>query len=274
LLLVIGAVAVLVATFGGLFLANRALVPARLALARQQAFIGDASHELRTPLTLIRANAEVLLRRRDRVEPEDAVLIEDIVTETEHMDRLTTNLLTLARLDAGRLKLDRRPLELAEVAQIVVRRLAALAQKKGLTVHEHYGTGARVLGDQQALEQAIVIIMENAVKYTQPGGKITIRTMTTGGQANLVIEDTGIGIPAEHVPRLGERFYRVDPTRSRDGGGAGLGLAIAFGIAAAHGGTVQISSGPGQGTRAVLRLAIYRPAGLSRGADPPKPPGT
>ncbi len=258
LLLAIGAAAVLVATFGGLFLAGRALAPARLALARQQTFIADASHELRTPLTLIRANAEVLLRHRDRVHPDDAALIEDIVTETGHMDRLTTNLLTLARLDAGRITLERRPVELAEIARGVVRRLTPVARQKGITMHEDYAPGTQVVGDQQALEQAALIILENAVKYTPSGGTVTIRTLATGNHVDLVVRDTGIGIPAEHLPRVGERFYRVDTARSPDGGGAGLGLSIAFGIASAHGGVVRITNTPDQGTQVTLRLAALR----------------
>lgn len=269
LLLALGVLAVVIATIGGLFLANRALAPAQLALARQQAFIADASHELRTPLTLIRANAEVLLRHRDRPDPGDAGLVEDIVAETEHMERLTTNLLTLARIDTGQLHLEREPIDLREVAESAARRLAPLAREKDVAVREDYGTGTRLLGDRQALEQAALILLENAIKYTPPGGTVTLRTSASDGLVNLVVEDTGIGIGAEHLSRLGDRFYRVDPARSRDAGGAGLGLAIAFGIAAAHGGTVRITSTPKQGTRATLRLPIWKDSagGGPRGAQ-------
>ncbi len=261
LLLAIGALAVLIATVGGLLLAKRALAPAQLALARQQTFIADASHELRTPLTLIRANAEVLLRHRDRSDPGDAGLVEDIVAETEHMERLTDNLLTLARIDAGALRLERELIDLSIVAAGIARRLATLAREKGVAIREEYGAGARLLGDRQALEQAVLILLENAIKFTPPGGTVSLRTTAGDGRGNLIVEDTGIGIGAEHLPRLGDRFYRVDPARSRDEGGAGLGLAIAFGIAAAHGGTVQITSTPGQGTRATLRLATWKDSG-------------
>ncbi len=267
LLLALGALAVLIATIGGLLLARRALAPAHLALARQQAFIADASHELRTPLTLIRANAEVLLRQRSRLDPDDAALVGDIVAETEHMDRLTTDLLTLARLDAGALQLEREPVDLSEVAADAARRLASLARERGIALQEEYAAGACLLGDRKILEQAALILLENAVKYTPSGGTITLRTAADDGQVSLVVEDTGIGIAPEHLPRLGDRFYRVDAARSRDAGGAGLGLAIAFGIAAAHGGTVRVESAPGQGTRVTLRLATWRgPAGGPQGA--------
>jgi signal transduction histidine kinase len=259
LLLAIGAVAVLVATLGGLFLASRALAPARQALSRQQTFIADASHELRTPLTLIRANAEVLLRRRDRLSSDDAALIDDIVEETEHMDRLTTNLLTLARLDAGRLEFDRRPVDLADVAARVAQRLAPVARAKQITVREEHGGDTQVVGDRQALEQAVMILVDNAVKYTPAGGGVTLRTAAGDGEVTLTVEDSGVGIPEEHLRRLGERFFRADPARAHDGG-AGLGLSIAYGIAAAHGGTIQITSTPKQGTRATVRLAHHRPS--------------
>ncbi len=256
LLLALGALAVLIATAGGLFLANRALAPAQLALGRQQAFIADASHELRTPLTLIRANAEVLLRQRERLDPSDAELVEDVVSETRHMERLTDNLLTLARLDAGEMRLERAPLDLSEVAAAVARRLAPLAREKNVDLGGDYGEGVRLVGDREALEQAARILLENAIKYTPSGGTVGLRTSVDGDQVSLVVEDTGIGISPEHLPHLGGRFYRVDPARSREAGGAGLGLAIASGIAAAHGGTMQISSRPGAGTRVTIRLPV------------------
>lgn len=253
LLLTVG-LSVLVATVGGLFLTNRALQPARLAFARQQAFVADASHELRTPLTLIRANAEVLLRQRTRLEPRDAALVDDIVAETAHVDRLTSSLLTLARLDANRFHLDTDAVDLSAVAASAVRRLRSFAGEKGLAVTEQLTPEVIVLGDGEALEQVALILLDNAIKYTPAGGRIAVRTSTRDGQAELVIEDTGIGIAAEHLPHLGERFYRVDKARSREAGGAGLGLAIAFRLAETHGGSVRIDSQPGRGTSATLSM--------------------
>jgi signal transduction histidine kinase len=254
LLLLTAGLSVLVAVVGGLFLTHRALQPARLAFARQQEFIADASHELRTPLTLIRANAEVLLRQRGRLEPRDAALVDDIVTETAHVDRLTTSLLTLARLDAHEFHLETGVVDLSAVASSAVRRVQPLAAEKHLTISEAHPGEALVLGDAEALEQVALILLDNAIKYTPSGGSIAVRTAATDGRAELTIHDTGIGIPAEHLPHLGERFYRVDKARSRDAGGAGLGLAIAFRIADAHGGTVRVDSQPGKGTSAALVL--------------------
>ena len=263
LLLGLGALVVALASGGGWLLASRALAPARLAFARQQAFVSDASHELRTPLTLMRANAELLLRHRDRFTPDDAEVLDDIVSETEHMSRLANDLLTLARLDAGRLTLEREVVDLSDLAGGLVRRVAALAAEKQITLSEDHGaeTGAAgdggralVYADPQYTEEAGLILVENAVKYTPAGGSVSVRTERRNGQVSLSVEDTGPGIPKEHLDRLGERFFRADASRNRSTGGSGLGLAIAFRIARAHGGAVRIESEVGQGTRATLSL--------------------
>jgi len=265
-LLLLIAVVALVGSFAlGLILAERALEPARLAFARQQAFIGDASHQLRTPLTLLRADAEVLLRHRERYAPDDAELLEDIVAEAADMDQLATNLLTLARLDGGQAHLEYEALDLADLASDVSRRVGALAGEKQLTMVVDVDSRPRLLGDRQAIEQAALILVENAIKYTPSGGTVRLRTDASDGRAELVVQDTGVGIPREHLDRLGERFYRVDPARSRATGGTGLGLAIAFGIASAHGGDLRIESVPGEGTTATLSI----PAGGRVAGDNP-----
>jgi signal transduction histidine kinase len=252
LLLDVGALTLIGASLGGLFLARRALAPARLALARQQRFIGDAAHELRTPLTLLRADAEVLLRGRERFPADDAALLEDVVVETEHLATIATNLLTLARLDAGAAHLEREVVDLADVAAGLVRRARALAGEKQVALELTAQGKALVVGDRALIEQAALILLDNAIKYNRPGGVVTVGTAVVGLQAQLAVRDTGEGISAEHLPQLGERFYRVDKSRSRAAGGAGLGLSIARSIAAAHGGALTLTSVPGQGTTATL----------------------
>jgi signal transduction histidine kinase len=252
--------ALLVSLSGGWLLARRALTPARLAFNRQQSFIADASHELRTPMALLRANAEVLLRSRDRFQPEDAELMEDIVAETEHMSRLTTDLLTLARLDANALELEREVVDLAALAEGLARRVTPTASSRGVQVKVATSGPVLTLADADAIDQAGLILVENAVKYTPSGGSVTVRAETNGKQARLVVADTGQGIPHEHLSRLGQRFYRVDKSRARETGGTGLGLAIAFRIASAHGGAVQLASEVGVGTTAELVLKGLEPA--------------
>jgi signal transduction histidine kinase len=260
LLLLVGVLTLAGSLIGGLFLSSRALAPARLAFARQQTFIADASHELRTPLTLLRADAEVLLRGRQRLDPEDAGLLEDIVTEAGHMGVLATNLLTLARLDAGSLHVEREVVDLGEVVAQALRRVHALAGELRVTIEQAGEEHLLVIGDRTLLEQVTLILVDNALKYNRADGRITVRLARHDAQARLEVQDTGIGIPAHHLPHLGERFYRVDKARSREAGGAGLGLSIARGIAATHHGTLTLASVPDQGTTATLTLPAAREA--------------
>ncbi|WP_069801431.1 sensor histidine kinase [Thermogemmatispora onikobensis] len=258
LLLCLGALSLVGAGLGGLFLANRALAPARLAWANQQRFIADASHELRTPLTLLRADAEVLLRSRERLQGEDAALLEDIVTETNHLAAIANNLLTLARLDSGQLHREHEVVHLAALAHNGARRIRALASQRAIRVEEEHHGQPYVIGDPLLLEQAVLVLLDNALKYNRQGGSIRIRTLERDRRALLEVCDTGIGIPPEHLPHLGERFYRVDKARSREAGGTGLGLSIARGIARLHRGQLTLASIPGQGTVATLSLPLAR----------------
>jgi signal transduction histidine kinase len=258
LLVLLGLLTLAGATGGGLFLSYRALAPTRQAFARQQAFIADASHELRTPITLLRTDAEVLLRGRERLDPEDAELLEDIVIEADHLTTLSTNLLELARLDAGQMHLEPEVNDLAELAQAVVRRLHTVASEKLVTLQAEELSDILVVGDSQLLEQLILILLDNAVKYTPTGGSVTIKTQVVQGQICLEVADTGIGITPDHLIHLGERFYRVDKARSREMGGTGLGLSLAFAIAKMHGGVLELKSEFGQGTTVKLILPASR----------------
>ena len=256
LLLVVGGLALLGTGGGGLFLANRALAPARLAWTNQQRFIADASHELRTPLTLLRADAEVLLRSREHMGAEDAALLEDIVAEANQMATLLSSLLTLARLDSASIHREHEVVNLADLAQEGAKRVKVLADQMGITVQVENTNTPHVIGDPMLLEQAMLVLLDNAIKYNRRGGRVIVRTAVKDQQALLEVYDTGISIAAEHLPHLGERFYRVDKARSREGGGTGLGLSIARSIAAAHGGTLTMTSIPDQGTTATLTLPL------------------
>src|SRR2546429_1509744 len=192
LLLSIGGIALLGAGLGGLFLANRALDPARLAWTNQQRFIADASHELRTPLTLLRADAEVLLRSREQLAAEDAALLEDIVAEANHMGTLASNLLTLARLDKSSSHQEHEVVDLEDVARAGARRIQALAEQREISVQVESNETALVIGDPTLLEQAVLALLDNAIKYNRHGGHVTVRTAAKQGQAFLEGSDTGL----------------------------------------------------------------------------------
>ncbi|MGH2408848.1 MAG: sensor histidine kinase, partial [Chloroflexota bacterium] len=255
LLLILGPLALIIAAAGGLILANRALAPARMSYLRQRNFIADASHELRTPLTMLRADAEVLLRRRAMLESEDAALLDDMVAETSHMTSLANSMLRLARLDSTDEPLEQDVCDLAGLAATIVHRIAPLAEEHGIAVHlATGGPQSLIIGDQQLLEQAVLVLVDNAVKYNHPGGEVMIRTENHGELVILTVHDTGIGMTPEDLAHLGERFYRVDKARSREGGGAGLGVSIARSIILRHRGSLEFQSEAGKSTSARVSL--------------------
>ncbi|HET8631629.1 MAG TPA: ATP-binding protein, partial [Thermomicrobiales bacterium] len=248
-----GLVGLLLAVAGAWFLAGRALVPIAAAFRRQQEFVADASHELRTPLTALRAAADLLSQHRDEPLAANADLLDDLRAELARLERLAGDLLTLARADLETLDLAVAPVDLAGLAAEVARRATPLARERGVSLTAAEGEGEVVAEvDPDRLQQALLILLDNALKHTPTGGKVTVAARREGGEAVLAVRDTGAGIAVEHLPRLFERFYRAD--RARAGAGAGLGLAIAKAIADAHGGRLTLASTVGQGTTATLRL--------------------
>ena len=259
-----GGLGLLLSFAGAWFLAGRALVPIQQAFRRQQEFVADASHELRTPLTVLRTSAELLNQHRDEPLVANGELFDDIRADIARLERLARDLLTLARSDRGELELMVAPLDLGVLASDVVRRLAPLAQGHNL----HLGLTARdtspeVEADPDRLQQVLLILLDNAINHTPPGGHVDVRVRTDGAHGILEVVDTGSGIAPEHLPRIFDRFYRVDAARSSDNGGTGLGLAIAKMLVDAHGGDIAVTSTPGTGTRVTVRLPLAnRPASL------------
>jgi signal transduction histidine kinase len=279
LLLIVGGFTVLISAIGGFILSARSLAPARLAYDRQQRFIGDVSHELRTPLTLLRADAETLLRGRERLPEDDAELLDDIVDETARLAALASNLLTLARLDSVARLPERDTVDLGEVAAIVTRRTAAFASDRQVTVRASVADGLLVSGVRDVIDQAALILVDNAIKYNRPGGQVEVRAERRGERVALIVQDDGPGVAPEHLEHLGERFYRPDRARSRQmgqDGGAGLGISIARSVAALHDGALTFESAPGQGggqdAGQGLTATLELPAARPRQTPPNQPP--
>ena len=172
------------------------------------------------------------------------------------MSTLATNLLTLARLDNISSHREHEVVNLADIARAGARRIQALADQTEISIQVASNDTALVIGDQTLLEQAVLALLDNAIKYNRRGGHVMVQTATDQGQAVLEVHDTGIGIAAEHLTHLGERFYRVDKARSREAGGTGLGLSIARSIAITHGGALSLKSSPDKGTTATLKLPM------------------
>ncbi len=221
----------------------------------QQRFLADVSHELRTPLTSVRGNLD-LMRRFGEYDEESMFVIQD---EMERMSRLLGDLLLLARADTGGLPLRHEPVELDNVLFEVYRQISRI--EKPVTVELTAVDQAIILGDEDRLKQLLLNLVDNAIKYTQPGGVVRLSLAKDGSWAQLVVSDTGIGIPAEDLPHIFERFYRVDKARSRAQGGSGLGLAIAKWVVQAHGGAIKVDSTVGEGTTFTVTLPIYQPLG-------------
>lgn len=226
------------------WLAGRSLRPAQAAWERQQRFIASASHELRTPLTLIRASAEVALRETPPGEVDQRELLGDVLAESDHMRRLVDDLLTLSRLDSGQLPLQLEAVALDTLLAELQRQAARLGAERGVAV-ELGPAGGIVRADVDRLRQLLLILLDNALRHTPPGGRITLTAEPLRRGVRVSIADTGCGIAPEHLPHIFERFYRADPAR---GGGAGLGLSIAKGLVEAMGGQIGAASTPGQGT--------------------------
>jgi two-component system, OmpR family, phosphate regulon sensor histidine kinase PhoR len=240
---------------GEVLLLLRDVTEAKRAEAMRRDFVANASHELRTPVAAIRGAAETLLGGALR-EPEMAHHFVDMVARhAERLARLTQDLLDLSRIESGQWEMRLERVALAPLAQGVLDLHADRAAGKGLRlVHEVPGDAA-ALADARALEQVLVNLVDNAVKYTPPGGAVTVRAAVDGSRAAVEVLDTGPGIERHHLARLFERFYRADPGRGRDQGGTGLGLAIVKHLAQAQGGDVGVESGA-SGTRFWVSLPL------------------
>lgn len=231
------------ALLGGLYMAGRAMRPARESFKKQRTFVADASHELKTPLTLIRADAEVVLYRGN-LNAEDRKLIEHALGETERMSSLLSDLLLVARLDAGRLEMSEKPFDLATVLSGEVERFRARAEGEGLRIEVRLPEELPARGDPTRTDQIIAVLLDNATRYTPSGGRISVGGRLRGGWAEATVSDSGPGIAPERLPRIFDRFYRADVARTRGdpGAGTGLGLAIARGLARAQGGDLTVAN--------------------------------
>jgi heavy metal sensor kinase len=221
-------------------------------------FTADAAHELRTPLAVMRNAAEVALRN-PRDEAHYRRVLEELLEEIERLTRLAEQLLFLCREDAGLGSPSRQSLRIDELIPEVADHMRVVAAEKGQMVTVDLLSLCRVTGDPDQLRRLLFNLLDNAIKYTPAGGAITVTSQCLGEQVRVAVADNGKGIPAEHLPHLFDRFYRVDPARGRETtDGIGLGLAICRSIVEAHGGTIVIESTFGRGTQVSFTLPTAR----------------
>jgi signal transduction histidine kinase len=250
-LLVVGAISILLLGLGSWWMAGNSLQPTQQAWDRQQKFIANASHELRTPLTLIRASAELALRRSD---PNSlpAQLMGDVIQESDHMTSLVEDMLLLSRLDAQQLKFNFTPIAVPTLLEDIQRQFSPLLQEKNLQLTVQPVAGS-ILADEARLRQVLLILLDNAIRHTPSGGALSLSAQRIAKEIELSVTDTGEGIPADALSNVFERFYQVQDSRSTHGS-SGLGLSIAKSLAEAMNGSIKIESQPGEGTTVSINL--------------------
>ena len=246
--------ALLLVAGGGSLLVRKSAAPVERSMEQMRRFMADAAHELRTPITLLRTRAEVAAGQ-PRDPARDAATFQAIEREAARLGEITGGLLTLARADAGEWPVVRETLYLDDAIAGAVDATRALADQRRVFVEVGSFEEARITGDPALVRQLLLIVLDNALKFTPEGGRVRLDVSAENGRAAVVVSDTGIGIPAEQLSHVFERFYRGDGARHA-AEGAGLGLAIAHWIAAVHGAHIDIASEPGHGTRVAISFPL------------------
>lgn len=248
ILLIGGVLGSVVAIAAGYFLAGRALVPIRKSWEQQQRFVSDASHEIRTPLAVIQSRTDLLFQEPNATIEEKAVDISIISKEVRRLNKLVNSLLTLTRSDSNQMELKKESFFLDKLVSVIMEQYEDIAafQEKKITCY--IPDQVAFLGDQERIHQLLVILIDNALKFTSEGGEIRLSCVKNAASIVLAVEDNGIGISKEDIPKIFDRFYQVERSREANEG-SGLGLSIAKWIVEAHQGTIKVTSEPNKKTR-------------------------
>ncbi|WP_425058933.1 Sensor histidine kinase RcsC [Sporomusa carbonis] len=251
-LTVVGIVCSLLSFGASFFLANRAMIPIQRAWQQQKDFLSDISHELRTPLSVIQTNLDIVMGSPEETVSSQRRWLDNIQEESICMMQLVDSLLFLARADSRQQPLAKQSFSFNAVLMRAVAPFEAVAAAKGTSLEVTATSAIEGYGDETRLKQVISILLDNAVRHTPTGGKITVSLSQSGNKTLLTVADTGEGIDAEHLEKIFNRFYQVD--KSRNKGGSGLGLAIAKWIIESHGGIISVTSTPGAGTTFTVQM--------------------
>jgi len=244
---------------------NRMITRLEGAFDHINRFSADVAHELRTPLAILRGELEAVARQR-QLSPD---LLETIGSTLEEVDRLTRiveHLLIISRLDAGEALMTSR-VNLGEMTASIVEQMKLLAEEKAIAIKQSIAAEVEVEGDPLRLGQAVVNLLDNAIKYTPQGGRVEVAVGKSHDRALITVVDTGGGIASDALPHIFERFYRTDRARARDSGGAGLGLSIVKAICSAHSGAVRVESSESLGSQFTIELPLAQPAPMAANGD-------
>ncbi|WP_435873870.1 ATP-binding protein [Polycladomyces subterraneus] len=231
-------------------------------------FVANVSHELRTPLAMLQGYSEALLDDIAQSPEERRELVQVIHDESLRMGRLVRELLDLARMEAGHIEIVRSSLRVSELMERLLRKFHTIAREQGVQLEGEVEPDLpTVYWDEDKMEQVLTNLVDNAIRHTSRGGRVSLQAMRTNGSVRLIVQDTGSGIPEEDLPFIFERFYKADKARTRGQAGTGLGLAIVKHIVNAHGGNVTVTSKVGEGTTFVVQLPIGTPTDTTRERD-------
>ncbi|PJN58519.1 Alkaline phosphatase synthesis sensor protein PhoR [Paenibacillus sp. GM1FR] len=252
---VVGLVMLIVIYFLSRYFANRSIAPVREAFEKQKQFIGDASHELKTPLAIINTNADVLLANQEDTIANQAKWLHYIKSETERMTGLTNDLLYLTQMDDSRSTMIHAKFNMSDAVESIILPMEAVIFEKNISLDYNVEPNLTVHGNSEQIKQVILILLDNAVKYSGPKGAVNVTLQKQNNDVMLAVSNTGEGIAPEHLDRIFDRFYRTDSSRARKHGGHGLGLAIARSIVDQHKGEVYARSVVGEGATFYVRLS-------------------
>lgn len=239
-----------------LFFANRAIRPIKASWEKQKQFIADASHELKTPLTIIRANADALLTNQEEPVKKQRKWLDYMQQEITRMEKLVNDLLVLAKTENTSIRTCYVPFHLSEVVNDVILSMEVIIFEKGFHLTHTIENNIMVKGDAEQIKQVVCILLDNAIKYTDQNGIIEISLKKAKGRVVFSIKNSGRGISQEELPKVFDRFYRTDPSRTKESGGYGLGLTVARSIIQQHGGEIVAQSVENQFTTFSFSLRL------------------
>ncbi|MDF2532593.1 MAG: two-component sensor histidine kinase [Clostridia bacterium] len=238
------------------FFANKAIQPVQEAFEKQKQFIADASHELKTPLTVINTNVDVLLSNDEINVSEHAKWLYYIKSEVERMTKLTNDLLYLTQLDYSDMKIIYTNFDLSKAVESVVLTMEAVIFENQITFKDDIEPNLKINGNSEQIKQVVMILLDNAIKYTNKNGTVSIELKKSYNNLIMSVINTGEGIPTEHLDKIFDRFYRIDKSRVRNNGGYGLGLSIAKTIIAQHRGKISVRSVANEYTKFSIEMPL------------------
>lgn len=243
-----GGIIFLVSIIAGVFLAQKTMIPIVNAWEKQRQFVEDASHEMRTPLTVIQSQLELIFQKPDVKVIDNANYLATALSETRRLSRLVSDLLTLARSDSDVIEIEKKPVDIYELIKKVSEPYIEMAELEDKNMEVQGGENFIVNCDEQRIHQLLVILLDNALKYTSKDESIQIDLSNKNNKCSIIVKDNGIGIKESERDLVFERFYRGDKSRTRETGGTGLGLSIAKWIVLKHGGTITANQNSPKGT--------------------------